>query len=128
MTRDEVMAWVGDYEAAWRDGDLAALPRLFTENATYRRAPYEPVDVGLEAISSFWLEDDDEVFTMTAEPVAIEGQSAVVRVEVHYGDPERQEYRDLWVMQFAEDGHFESYEEWPFWPGKPYSGETHDTD
>jgi hypothetical protein len=78
-------------------------------------------DVGIDAIKSFWLEDDDEVFTMRAEPVAVEGDTAVVRVEVRYGDPPRQEYRDLWVLSFAADGRVAEYEEWPFHPGQPYA-------
>jgi hypothetical protein len=57
---------------------------------------------------------------MTAEPVAVEGQNAVVRVEVHYGEPVTQEYRDLWVLRFAADGRVEDFEEWACWPGKPH--------
>ena len=32
---------------------------------------------------------------MAATPVAVDGQAAVVRVNVSYGDPVQQEYRDL---------------------------------
>jgi hypothetical protein len=59
------------------------------------------------------------VFRMTSEVVAIDGDTAVVRVEVHYGDPVHQEYRDLWIVCFAEDGRCRSFEEWPFWPRQP---------
>ena len=52
--------------------------------------------------------------------------TAVVRVDVRYGDPVRQEYRDLWVMTFDSAGTCQSFEEWPFWPGRPYSA--HGTD
>jgi hypothetical protein len=65
---------------------------------------------------------------MTSEIIAVEGATAVVRVEVFYGDPVRQEYRDLWVVGFADDGRCVSFEEWPFWPGQPYAtatGEDH---
>jgi hypothetical protein len=40
-------------------------------------------------------------------------------VEVSYGDPVRQEYRDLWIVGFAGDGRCASFEEWPFWPEQP---------
>ena len=60
---------------------------------------------------------------MTAQPVAVEGDVAVVRVEVRYGDPVRQEYRDLWVLRFAGDGRVEDFEEWAYWPGLPYSAQ-----
>ena len=56
----------------------------------------------------------------SAEPIAVEDRQAVVRVEVQYGDPVRQEYRDLWVLRFAEDGRVDDFEEWAYWPGKPY--------
>jgi ketosteroid isomerase-like protein len=123
MDREQVMRWVAGYEHAWRTGDLDALATLFTENAHYRRFPYEESQVGLDAIRALWLEDDDEVFTASAEPVAVEGRLAVVRLEVRYGDPVRQEYRDLWVLRFADDGRVEDFEEWPYWPSKDDTAE-----
>ena len=121
VRRDEVMRWVAGYERAWRDGDLDRVETLFAPDAVYRRAPYMAPDLGIDAIKAFWLDDDDEVFTMHAEPVAVEGDTAVVRVEVRYGDPLRQEYRDLWVLRFAADGRVAAFEEWPSFPGQPYA-------
>ena len=40
---------------------------------------------------------------------------------MRYGDPVRQEYRDLWVLRFGADGRVEDFEEWAYWPGKPHS-------
>lgn len=117
------MRWVADYERAWRDGDVAAVETLFTDVAEYRTSPYEPALVGHEAIQSFWLDDEGEVFSVQAEPLAVEGRQAVVRLEVRYGQPVRQEYRDLWVLRFAEDGRVKDFEEWPYWPGRSYSAE-----
>ncbi|HEX6756560.1 MAG TPA: nuclear transport factor 2 family protein [Mycobacteriales bacterium] len=121
MERAEVMRWVDGYERVWRDGDLDGVARLFTEDARYRRSPYEEPDVGHAGIRAFWLDDDDRVFTVSAEPVAVEGRVAVVRLEVGYGDPVTQEYRDLWVLRFAGDGRVEDFEEWPHWPGEPHA-------
>jgi hypothetical protein len=61
------------------------------------------------------------VFAMSASPVAVEGAAAVVRVEVRYGEPVHQEYRDLWVLRFAGDGRVEDFEEWAYWPGLHYT-------
>ncbi len=76
------MRWVARYELAWRAGDLGAVEELFTRDARYRRSPYEEPEIGHAAIKAFWLDDDDEVFTTNASPVAIDGSDAVVRVEV----------------------------------------------
>jgi hypothetical protein len=62
-------------------------------------------------------EGPDEVFTMSADLIAVEGATAVARVEVHYGDPVKQSYRDLWVIELREDGRASSFEEWPYSPG-----------
>jgi hypothetical protein len=60
----------------------------------------------------------DEVFTMTSEIVAVEHDTAVARLQVRYGDPVEQEYRDVWIMHFAGDGRCRAFEEWPFWPSR----------
>ena len=116
VDRAGVEAWVAAYERAWRDGDVAGVAGLFTEDARYRRSPYEPPSVGHAGIRAFWREDEGQAFTVTAEPVAVEGRDAVVRLEVRYADPS-QEYRDLWVLRFDGDGRCVAFEEWPFWPG-----------
>ena len=55
----------------------------------------------------------------TRRPIG--GLTAVVRAEVRYGDPVGQEYRDLWVIRFVGDGRCDWFEEWPYWPGRPYA-------
>ena len=119
MDRHGVAAWMAMYERAWRSPGTALLAELFTPDATYLTGPYEQPIEGLEAIGRLWeaeREGPDEVFTMTAEVVAAEGDTAVARVEVAYGEPVRQEYRDLWVMRFDAGGRCVAFEEWPFWP------------
>ena len=39
--------------------------------------------------------------------------------EVCYGQPPRQEYRDLWVIQLTGDGRCTWFEEWPSGLGSP---------
>lgn len=63
----------------------------------------------------------DEVFTLATGILAVEGPTAVVRAEVRYGDPSRQEYRGLWVMRLRDDGRCTWFEEWPYWPERPYT-------
>jgi len=115
-----VMTWVAEYERAWRERDVDAVGRLFTDDASYLRSPYDdPPLRGLAAIRDFW--DDDTPFEMTAEPVAVQGDTAVVRVEVRYGGDRPHEYRDLWVVRFDGDGRASWFEEWAYWPDKAYT-------
>lgn len=111
--------WVTAYERAWRTAGTDDLERLFTADATYLTTPYADPIRGLPEIRRFWDADrdgPDEVFTMSWSVVAASGDTAVVRVEVAYGEPVRQEYRDLWIIRFAADGRCREFEEWPFWP------------
>ena len=118
--REQVAAWVSAYENAWRSPGTGALETLFTPDATYSQGPYREPVVGLPAIGAMWEAERDgpgEVFTMTSAIVAAEGDTAVVRLLVRYGEPVRQEYKDLWVIRFAADGRCRAFEEWPFAPG-----------
>jgi hypothetical protein len=119
MTREDVARWIAGYERAWRAAGTESLGDLFARDAAYRQGPYEDWVTGLAAIEAMWdaeRDGPDEVFLMTSEVLAADGSTAVARVEVWYGEPVEQEYRDLWVMRFAADGLCESFEEWPFWP------------
>jgi len=120
--RPDVHAWLAAYERAWRTAGTAALGELFTEDATYQLSPYEKPLAGLDAIAEMWeaeREGPDEGFTMKSALVALDDNTAVVRVEVEYERSTPLEYRDLWVIRFGEDGRCRSFEEWPYWPGQP---------
>jgi hypothetical protein len=122
VDRAHVAEWLEGYERAWRTAGTDPLRELFTDDATYSLGPYEERHSGLAAIQDIWeaeREGPDEAFSMRSEIVAVEGDTAVARVEVTYGDPPAREYRDLWVIRFAEDGRCSSFEEWPFWPEQP---------
>jgi ketosteroid isomerase-like protein len=115
------MRWVREYERAWRADDAGAVRELFTADAAYRASPYEQPEVGHDAIEAFWLDDAGKAFSMDARVVAVDGDVALVRVDVLYRTPTEQEYRDLWILRFAPDGRVADFEEWAYWPGKPYS-------
>jgi ketosteroid isomerase-like protein len=120
--RAAVSQWLAGYEAAWRTPGTDFLAGIFADDASYRQGPFEEPVVGLDAIGRLWNEEragPDEVFTLATEILAVDGPTAVVQAEVRYGDPVRQEYRDLWVMRLGEDGRCSRFEEWPFWPEHP---------
>jgi ketosteroid isomerase-like protein len=122
--RAQVGRWLAAYEAAWRAPGTECLPGLFTADATYLQSPYGRPVTGLDEIARMWEEEREgpgEVFTLAADILAVDGPVAVVRAEVHYGQPPHQEYRDLWVIHLGEDGRCTWFEEWPFWPEHPYA-------
>ena len=124
MNRQDVDRWVRGYESAWRAPGTDPLEAIFTPDAEYLHSPYERPLVGLSAIGDDWeahRASPDEVFRFDWSIVAVEDRVAVVRAEVHYGDPVSQEYRDLWVLHFADDGRCRRFEEWPFWPTKGWA-------
>ena len=118
-SRESIESWIDSYERAWRTAGVASLGELFTENATYRMSPYETPAQGLAAIAELWERErsgPDEEFEMSHEIVAVDGDTAVVRAEVDYATGA--EYRDLWIVRFA-DRRCSEFEEWPFWPDQP---------
>lgn len=122
--RATVSRWLAGYEESWRTPGTEGLRELFTNDATYLQSPYEPPVTGLDAIGRMWEEERDgpgEVFTLVTDILAVDGPTAVVRAQVWYGDPPRQEYRDLWVIRLAGDGRCGWFEEWPYWPERPYA-------
>jgi len=138
VDRAELSDWLGRYERAWRSPGTDALAELFTEDATYTTAPCENPHRGLAAIREMWEAErsgPDEDFEMSTEVVAVEGDTAVARVVVHYltakeregrRHRQRREYRDLWIVRLDESGLCSHFEEWPFWPpdqeGAPAAG------
>jgi len=124
--RGKVSQWLTGYEAAWRSAGTGSLADLFTADAGYLQSPYELPVTGLDAIARMWeaeREGPDEAFTLATEILAVDGPVAVVRAEVRYGDPSRQEFRDLWVIRLDDDGRCTWFEEWPYWPERPFSAD-----
>jgi ketosteroid isomerase-like protein len=125
VDHDAVRRWVTRYEEVWRTPGVDGVGSLFTDRATYLTSPWAPPVTGLAGISALWdaeRDGPDEPFTMTSEVVAVDGDAAVVRVEVHYTGDEPQAWRDLWVLRFAADGRCSHFEEWPIAPPRGSAG------
>jgi hypothetical protein len=119
VNHDDLARWIHGYEQAWRSPGTAALQSLFTSDAIYRPAPFDPPLSGRGAIAAFWeaeRDGPDERFTMSWTPVAVEGAIAVARIDVSYTGPPLRVYRDLWVLTLDDDGRCSAFEEWPFHP------------
>ncbi|HET8864035.1 MAG TPA: nuclear transport factor 2 family protein [Solirubrobacterales bacterium] len=119
IDRARVEAWITAYERAWRTAGVGLLTTLFTEDASYRMSPYREPARGIAEIGTLWERErvgPEEEFEMSWELVAVEGTTAVARIEVAYASGA--EYRDLWIIRFAADGRCREFEEWPYWPGQ----------
>ena len=119
--RSSVGRWVEGYERAWRTAGTADLAQLFTDDATYVPSPWATPIVGLDRLAAFWDDErhgPEEAFTLSSEVVAVDGDVAVVRLQVDYESDEINRWRDLWVLRFAPDGRCRAFEEWPFAPGQ----------
>jgi SnoaL-like domain len=118
----DLAQWIDRYERAWRMPGTAPLEELFATTATYVAAPFDPPLHGHAEIATFWeaeRESAAEAFVLAWEPVAIDGDVGVARVEVRYGDPVTRVYRDLWIITLGNDGRCTAFEEWPFFPAQP---------
>jgi hypothetical protein len=125
VSRETVKAWIAAYERAWRTAGTGPLGELFSDDASYRMSPYEEPVRGLAAIGELWERErvgPDEKFEIDHAIVAVDGATAVVRIEVNYAAGAA--YRDLWIVRFAADGRCCEFEEWPFWPGQSIAGPT----
>jgi hypothetical protein len=119
VDRPQVEAWIARYADLWGTEGTDGLGELFAKDASYSTGPYERPHIGLDAIKGMWEAErhgHDERFEMRSELIAVEGDTGVVRVEVRYGKPREQEYRDLWIVRLDGDGRCVHFEEWPFWP------------
>jgi hypothetical protein len=117
IDRSSVREWVQVYERAWRTTGTDQLDRLFTVDATYRMGPFQEPHRGLDAIRVLWDAEragPDEEFEMDFDIVAVDDPRAVLRLEVRYGQPNPQAFRDIWILEFAPDGRCAAFEEWPF--------------
>lgn len=124
MDHEGFRRWLDTYERAWRSPGTALLAELFAENAVYLHSPYAQQLGSRAAIERDWEDQrdgPDEVFTMRAEVLAVDGPLGVARVLVRYGEPVRQEFQDLWLVWFDDDGRARRFEEWPFWPDQPWT-------
>ncbi|WP_021596047.1 MULTISPECIES: nuclear transport factor 2 family protein [Actinomadura] len=122
MDRDAVERWVAGYERAWRTPGTEPLTDLFSPDVSYLPSPWAHPIVGLPRLGQWWdaeRDGPDEPFTMTSEIVAIDGDRAVVRIEVTYERDDLARWRDLWIMRFDTEGRCTQFEEWPFTPDQP---------
>lgn len=119
-TIDDVADWISRYERAWRSNQASDIHTLFTDDAVYRWHPWDRGDdvaVGRDQIVKAWLAspDDPSVWQMECEPVAVNGQQAVIRCMVDYraspAGPART-YHNIWLLRLDDEGRCSDFTEY----------------
>lgn len=108
--------WMNAYLRAWDSNDPADIAALFTEDALYFTAPYDPPWVGREEIVAGWIsiEDARGTFEFEWEPVSVAGEVQVVRGTARYPTTT---YSNLWVLRLTDDGRCREFTE--YWMEHP---------
>jgi ketosteroid isomerase-like protein len=104
--------WMNGYLRAWDSNAPDDIRALFTDDAEYLTAPFVDPRVGVDAIVSGWIEDQDQPgdYTFSWSELALDGDLAFVTGDTLYSDGRR--YANLWIIRFAPDGRATSYTEW----------------
>ncbi|GIH92831.1 nuclear transport factor 2 family protein [Planobispora siamensis] len=113
-----VNAWIDAYVRAWNSNDRAHIGALFTEDAAYYTAPFDPPWRGREEIVSGWLDRRDEPgeTTFTWAPLSVTSEVAVIQGTTAYPD---RVYSNLWVIRLDRAGRCREFTEW--WMEHPRS-------
>lgn len=119
MIRSEVQNWINSYVAAWRSPSKDKLAELFTVDVRYQLHQAPPWNQSLSDLAElalYWehVSSEQGEFELQSEIVALEGNVAVVKIDVTYATADPAHWHNVWIIRFADDGRCESYEEWPF--------------
>jgi ketosteroid isomerase-like protein len=117
LSRDQFAAWLERYIEAWRSNDPADIGDLFSEDVIYSQSGGHTAIEGREAVVKDWLEEayaPGESWEASYEPLAIEGQVHVAVGSTRYlrDSGERDEYSNVFICRFDEDGRCHDLKEW----------------
>src|SRR3712207_3721759 len=114
-----VTRWIDRYVVAWNSNEPSDINALFSADAVYRPAPYQPPWRGRQQIVDEWLQRRDEPgeTSFDWELLALAEDLAVVTGVTHY--PE-QTFSNLWLVRLDSDGRCQEFTEW--WMEHPAKG------
>lgn len=106
--------WLARYRAAWKSDDRGEIARLFTNHVRYLTAPYAQPLQGIEAVTTYWLEQEESGIPWTFEYQVVarrglpDGDLYVVRAVTRYPEGTRGEaglevFHNLWLVTLAAD-------------------------
>jgi hypothetical protein len=103
--------WIDGYVRAWNTNDPKDIGGLFTEEARYSTAPFNPPWQGRDEIIKSWLANPDEPgeASFVWEPISVTEDVSVIKGTSTY--PETV-YSNLWVIKLTPDGRCREFAEW----------------
>jgi hypothetical protein len=112
--------WLHRYEHAWRSNAAHDIVDLFTDGAIYRYYPWVDGDdriIGRDAIVASWLEspDDPESWTLSCEPLAVNGSLGIARCVTRYvatDESPARVYYNIWLVDLDVAGRCRGFTEY----------------
>jgi hypothetical protein len=117
VTRASAAAWLERFCKGWEGRETDALVGLFTEDGSFWETPFDPPEVGADAMRDGW----DELWPsqrdrrMHGEILAVDGEVAVARWWARYTrmpDGVDRELDGVFLLRFAGDGRCRELIEW----------------
>lgn len=85
ITRDFVIKWCEELIEYWKKCNISKIIEIFSETVTYYEDPFSRPGKNHDEIREFWAEiDQQDIRTLTMEPVAIEFNRAIIRWYLDY--------------------------------------------
>jgi ketosteroid isomerase-like protein len=117
LTRDQFAAWLTRYIEAWRSGDQSDIGDLFSEDVSYSQNGGQTTIAGREAVVTDWLEESyqpDASWEAYYEPLTIEEEIHVAVGSTRYLREMgvREEFSNIFVCRFDDDGRCRELREW----------------
>ena len=116
LTRDQFASWLGRYVEAWRSRDADVIGDLFSADCAYSYRGGHDVVSGREEIVQGWrAEEEGGSWEAAYEPLAIDDQVHVSIGWTRYFDEGglvRDEYSNIFVCRFDDDGRCLEFSEW----------------
>jgi uncharacterized protein (TIGR02246 family) len=117
LTRSTFATWLAGYERAWEERDADQAVALFTPDAVYHEAPFDPPMAGADAIRSYWetVTAGQRNVDFRYEITAVDGQTGIARWHATFtvaSTGARVELDGVFELAFGSDGRCRELREW----------------
>ena len=110
----ELERWIEGYRAAASSDHPERIKALFTADAEYWDGPFGEPWRGHDEIVRKWTESSDRPYEVefAYEVIAVDGALGVAECEYRYVAPEKRTYKNVWLIDLADDGRARSFKDY----------------